>query len=214
MLKVYGASISPFVRKVLLTLEFKGLSFEHEPTSPFAPSPEFLAKSPLGRIPVLDHDDLTVPDSSIICRYLEEAFPAVPFYPTSVKDRARASWIEEYADTKLIEIMAAYFFERVVKPTFLKQPPDEARIANATKEAPKVMAYLESITPANGFLFGALTIADASIASMLLNGTYAGFSIDAAQTPKLAAFFERVKATPVFAARLAKERVDMAALTG
>ena len=76
------------------------------------------------------------------------------------------------------------------------------------------MAYLESITPANGFLFGTLTIADASIASMLLNGTYAGFSIDATQTPKLAALFERVKATPVFAARLAKERVDMAALTG
>ena len=214
MLKVYGASLSPFARKVLLTLEFKGLSYEHIPTSPFAPTPEFLAKSPLRKIPVLDHDDLSIPDSSIICRYLEEAFPAKPFYPASAKDRARASWIEEYADTKLIEIMAAFFFERFVKPNLLKQPPDEARVANAAAQAPAVMAYLESIAPASGFLFGDLTIADASIASMIINGQYAGYSLDKAATPKLAALLDRVLATPVFVARLAKERVDMAALAG
>ena len=209
MLKVYGASISPFVRKVLLTLEYKGLSYEQVPTSPFAPTADFLAKSPLKKIPVLDHDDFSIPDSSIICRYLEEAFPAQPFYPASVQDRARAAWIEEYADTKLLEIMAGYFFERIVKPNFLKQQPDEARIANAAAQAPAVMAYLESIVPATGFLFGTLTIADASITSMLLNGQYGGYTIDAAQAPKLAAFFARVVATPVFVARLAKERMEM-----
>ena len=215
MIKVYGASVSPFVRKVLIALESKGIAFEHVPISPFAPSPEFLAMSPLRKIPVLEHDGFTVPDSSIICRYIEETFPEKPFYPATAKERATASFVEEYADTKLTEVCAAFFFERIVKPMFLKQTPDEARVAAAVEMQPAVLGYLEGIAPASGFMFGGnLTIADTAVTSLLVNGQAGGMTIDAAKFPKLTGWYARVTATPVFVARLAKERAEMGAIRG
>jgi glutathione S-transferase len=71
MIKIYGVPLSPFVRKALLALEYKGLDYENEPTFPGDESPAFRAISPLGKIPVLEHDGFTVPDTSVICRYLD-----------------------------------------------------------------------------------------------------------------------------------------------
>ena len=60
MIKIYGVPLSPFVRKALLALEYCELEYENEPTFPGDQSPEFRAISPLGKIPVLDHDGFTI----------------------------------------------------------------------------------------------------------------------------------------------------------
>jgi glutathione S-transferase len=48
---VYGANLSPFVRKVRIALAEKGLEYKLDPVNPFVPPPEFLSISPLKRIP-------------------------------------------------------------------------------------------------------------------------------------------------------------------
>src|SRR6185312_9291976 len=77
---VYGGSISPFVRKVRDLLAEKGVEYTLEAVNPFSPPPDFLAISPLKRIPVLRDTDRpepnTLPDSSIICDYLEHNIPS------------------------------------------------------------------------------------------------------------------------------------------
>ena len=82
---VYGANVSPFVRKVRVVLAEKGQDYKLEPVNPFAPPPEFLKISPLKRIPVLLDTDLpepnTLPDSSAISDYLEHKFPKPALYP-------------------------------------------------------------------------------------------------------------------------------------
>ena len=60
-IKVHGHPLSPFVRKVLLTLEAKVSSTRTSWSSRAIPSPQFRAVSPLGKIPVLQHDDFRWP---------------------------------------------------------------------------------------------------------------------------------------------------------
>ena len=126
MPKVYGASASPFVRKVRAVLAEKGIAYELDPVIPFNVSPEFKRISPLGKIPVYEDGGRTLPDSSVICAYLERAHPTPALYPKDPYDYGRALWFEEYADTALAgEIGAKIFFPLVVGPLFLGREPAE-----------------------------------------------------------------------------------------
>ncbi|MNJ64433.1 Stringent starvation protein A [compost metagenome] len=75
-LTVYGAPLSPFVRKVRLCLLEKALDYQLEMVMPFNPPDWYLQLNPLGRIPALRDGDLTLADSSVICQYLEDAYAA------------------------------------------------------------------------------------------------------------------------------------------
>lgn len=213
-MKVYGAILSPFVRKVLAVCTLKGLTFEHEAVMPGSKDPAYLAISPLGKIPALEDGELKVSDSSVICEYLEEKYPQHPMLPVRPELRARARWYEEYADSKMAGSLAVFFFERVVKQMMKKGPADEARLAAiAETEHPEVFAYLESELPAQGFLFGdSLSIADIAMMSPFINAGYAGFELDAAQYPITAAWLQRVKSQPVIAELLATEKAMMSAM--
>ena len=83
---VYGANLSPFVRKVRVALAEKGLAYSLEPVTPFSPPPDFAEISPLKRIPAFRDTDLPEPnnhlaDSSVVCDYLEHKYPTPPLYP-------------------------------------------------------------------------------------------------------------------------------------
>ena len=80
-MKVYGIVLSPFVRKVLAVCSLKGLEYEHEPVMPGSATPEYLLISPLGKVPAFEDGDLGVSDSSVICEYLEEKYPAGDAFP-------------------------------------------------------------------------------------------------------------------------------------
>ena len=214
MLKLYGSSLSPYVRKVVLVLEHKRVPYEQDPLSPVVnPSEEFLRISPLRKIPVLRDGDFVLPDSSVICRYLEDAYPEPALYPRDVRARAFACWLEEFSDTKLALSLAAIAGERLFKPRFMKQPPDEANVARiVNEELPGPLAYLESVTPAAGFLCGELSIADLALAAAFTNARYAGYAPDESAHPKLRSLLERVWATPLYAAQFARERAAYPAL--
>jgi len=115
-MKLYGVKGSPFVRKALVVLEEKGLSYELETMVSVSPkSPELLALHPLGKIPILRDGELVVPDSSVICAYLEKKYPAPALYPADPAEYAKALFLEEYADTRMFEVLGPVLFERVVK---------------------------------------------------------------------------------------------------
>ena len=112
-MKLYGVALSPFVRKAMLALEHKGISYDNEPTFPGDTSPAFRAISPLGKVPVLEHDGFAIPDTSVICRYLERIHPDQALYPSDPQAEAQVLWLEEYADSRLVEACAGLFRERV-----------------------------------------------------------------------------------------------------
>src|SRR3954467_5983447 len=99
-LTIIGSFVSPYVRKVLACINLKNLAYEVDPITPFYGNDEFRRLSPLCRIPVLIDGDFSVSDSSVICAYLDDAYSGPALFPATAKDRARARWFEEYADTR------------------------------------------------------------------------------------------------------------------
>jgi glutathione S-transferase len=192
-LTIIGSYVSPYVRKVLACMNLKGLSYQVDPITPFFGNDEFRRLSPLCRIPVLIDGDFSVSDSSVICGYLDETYPGHALLPTDPKDRARARWLEEYADTHLGDLLIwSLFYQRVVKPLVWGEPTDEARVQKALdQDIPAALDYLEGELPAEGFLFGEIGVADIAIASFFRNAHYAAYNIDASRWPRAATFVER-----------------------
>jgi glutathione S-transferase len=212
-MKIIGSFVSPYVRKVLACMNLKGLRYEVDPITPFFGNDEFRRLSPLCRIPVLIDGDVSISDSSVICAYLDEAYPERPLLPDGPKDRARARWFEEYADTRLGDLFIwNLFYQTVVRPLVWQEPGDEERVRKALDEdIPAAMDYLEGELPAEGFLFGDIGLADIAVASFFRNGAYAGFEPDAARWPRTAAFVARALADPSIASLLPYEDVQRSA---
>jgi len=211
--KIIGSFVSPYVRKVLACLELKGLDYRVDPITPFYGNDEFERLSPLRRIPVLIDEDLVLCDSSVICAYLEDAYPTPTLLPPQPKDRARARWLEEFADTRLGDVFIwGLFYQRVVRPIVWGEPGDEERIAKSlVEDAPAALDYLETQLPATGFLFGEFGLADISVASFFRNAAYAGFTVDEERWPKVARFVAEALGQPVFAKLLAFEDIQRSA---
>ena len=212
-LTIIGSYVSPYVRKVLAAMNLKGLDYEVDPITPFFGNDEFERLSPLRRIPVLIDGDLAVSDSSVICEYLDEAFPGHPLLPSSPKERARARWFEEFADTRLGDVFIwALFYQKVVRPMVWGEPSDAERVRKAEQEdIPAALDFLEPQLPAGGFLFGDIGTADIAIASFFRNGAYAGFETDADRWPRTAAFVGRTLGHACMAALLPLEDVQRSA---
>ncbi len=198
---IHGNPLSPYVRKVIVLMTEKGLPFEVNPVFPLAPSAEFLALSPLGKIPAYQDGEYTLADSSCICAYLERSHPTPALYPQDAKDYGRALFFEEYGDTRLaVDALSPAFFQRIVRGKFLKQEPDEAAVGKALNEVvPKAFAWLEQQIGEREFLVGSrFSIADIAVASPFVNFSFAGERVDAATYPVLAGYVARMHARPSF----------------
>lgn len=205
---VYGASASPFVRKVLAYGAEKGIALELKNTGLGAKDPEFIEASPFGKMPGFRDGDFAISDSSAIITYLEALHPDPNLIPTEPKARARTIWYDEFADTIMVGAMGKIFFNRVVAPKVLKIPGDETMAhAAETKEVPPILDYIERILPASGwFVEDRLTLADISIASPFVNMMHVGLLPKAEKHPKLVAFIEKMHARPSFAVWIEGER--------
>ena len=212
-MKIVGSYVSPYVRKVLACLNLKGLSYEIDPITPFFGNDEYARLSPLRRIPVLVDGDFSICDSSVVCAYLDEAYPERPLLPSDPKDRARARWLEEYADTRLGDVFIwGLFYQKVVRPAVWGEATDEERVTQVlAEEIPATLDYLETQLPASGLLFGEIGLADIAIASFFRNGAYAGFEVDAGRWPRTAGFVERALGHPCIASLLPFEDVQRSA---
>jgi len=214
-MKLYGAALSPFVRKVRIAFAEKNVPLDFDGTVPMAP--EVLALHPQRKMPILRDGELVVLDSSVICAYLEKVHPKPALYPEDPAELARALYLEEYADAHMPEGMGLIIFERFVKPQILKQPTDEERVAEletAAKERwfgkptsaggramPCVLDHLESVVPADrDSVLARFSIADVALGAHLGWMTAAGFEIDATRWPRTARYRAALEARPSFKA--------------
>lgn len=200
MPKLHGVNLSPFVRKVRVALAEKGIAYESIPVVPFGQSAEFMKLSPLGKIPVYQDGDFSVPDSSVIIDYLERTHPKPALYPTDARLRARALYLEEYADTRLVETLSPVFFQRYVQVNVFKKQPDEAVIKEALEvKLPPVMDYLEATIGDDDYAVGGqFSIADIALTSPFVNFAIAGEKVDAKRWPRVAAYVQKIHGRPSY----------------
>lgn len=193
---VYGAPLSPFVRKLRLCLIEKGLDYELEVIMPFGQPDWYRELNPLGRIPAFSDGDVKLADSSVICQYLEERYPELPsLYGENAEQRARVRWLEKYADYELAPLCTFSVFRNRVLKASMGQPCDEQKVQETLQQAlPSHFDYLQnSLGDAPYFLGEQLSMADLALACQLINMEHGGETLDASRWPKLAAHYQRIK---------------------
>lgn len=98
--KIYSAKVCPYAQRVRLVLLTKGVEFDAIEID-LQNKPDWFAEvSPYGKVPVLQHGENRIWESSIINEYLEEVFSEPPLMPQNPGLRAIARiWID-FANTK------------------------------------------------------------------------------------------------------------------
>ncbi|MBL8648532.1 MAG: glutathione S-transferase family protein [Sphingosinicella sp.] len=212
-MKVYGSTLSPFVRKVVVVLAEKGLDYDLIPSGLPARDPDFLSISPFGKMPAFRDGDFAISDSSAIIHYLDAKYPEPRLIPQAPEDLGRAVWYDEFGDTIVALTGGKVFFNRVVAPRFLKQAGNEDVVQQGIAELPRLFDYLEGVVPeAGGFLVGgALSLADIAVASPFVNLSHCALDVDCATHPRLGAWLPTILSRPSFAAPIAEEKAFLAA---
>ena len=197
---LYGAPLSPFVRKADALLREKGAEFELESVN-IMPMPDWFKEiSPARRIPVLRDTSIgtegplgTIPDSSAICAYIEKKFPTPALYPSDPYAHGRAVWLEEYCDSELAGPIGMGIFRPIHFARFQGQEPDlETAQKTYAEKLPVPLDYLEGEIGSREFLVGeALSIADISLACQLAQLEFVAGPLDANRWPGVAGLVER-----------------------
>jgi glutathione S-transferase len=211
---VYGVPGSPFVRSVQMGLEEKGAAYRLHALAPHeSKGEEHLARHPFGRVPAFAHGDFRLYETQAILRYVDAVFPEPPLMPADPRLAARMNQIIGINDWYFFpKVAAVTVFQRIIGPTLLGLPTDEAAIAAAQPMARTCIAELDRLLGAQRFMAGD----QVSIADLMLAPQVDFFSV----TPEgkallegsgLKAWLARMNARPSMQATLRPEPLRGAA---
>jgi glutathione S-transferase len=148
----------------------KGIPFEIVEPPGFGnsklPKGDYLKLNPLGRVPTLVLDDgRALPESEVICEYLEETFPSPPLLPADPWQRAQVRLLTRISDIYLVMAMVPLFDLLAIR----RAEWDRAVIDAALDKIAEALAALEFYIGSNGYAVGpSLTVADGALAPMLI----------------------------------------------
>ncbi len=217
-IKIYGSSMSPYVRKVRLALAFKNLDYEQVDVIPIGDDlpPEFKANSPLGKIPLAHIDGNWIPDSAVILAYLERSRPQPPLLSSDPKLAARALWYEVYAGSHMTSVIGGHLFAEVIlAPAFFNRESNHEEIELAkNEEIPAIFDYFESQLDSDYLVGDSMGLADICVGSPFIAMHHCDFRCDANKWPKTAAYIERITTHPVFKPIIVEEQAFFASMRG
>ena len=147
MLKLSGFHVSNYHNKVRLALLEKGIAFEEDANCRPSQKDEWLARSPMGKVPVIEVDGTALAESQAICEYLEDAYPQVPLYPKDPLARAKVreliAVIELHMELVTRRLYGAlYFGGQVSEETKKEVERDLAKGVRAFSKVAKFDPYI------------------------------------------------------------------------
>jgi glutathione S-transferase len=235
MLVLYHYVNSVCAQKVRLALFEKGLKYEERLVDLFRAEqfdPEYLKLNPKAVVPTLVHDGRPVVESTLICEYIDAAFPGPPLRPTDPWERARMRLWGKAVDEGLFAGVVAFSFSAMFRERLAKMAPEERekRFKNVGDperrdrqistlehgvESPYVLyaiaAYEKAFkeleqTLADGrdWIAGrAFTLAEIDLMPFVARLEYLGLlDIWTAERPRVRAWWARCKARPCYAAEI------------
>jgi glutathione S-transferase len=208
--RLYQTYLSPFPTRVRLLLYAKGIDVEIVEPAGFhgdrTPKGDYLRTNPIGRVPALELDDGRVlPESEVICEYLEDRYPEPSLRPTDPWLRARMRLLSRISDIYVVMAMLPLF-------NMVALPParwDQERIKTQLAEIAAALDYLEEYIGEEGYAVGtSLTQADGALIPILLLVAewlpiFRGPDL-LAERPRLRAYWTAIARDPI-AARLIDE---------
>jgi glutathione S-transferase len=164
---LYGFNGSTYVRTVKMLLAEKGATGVYQvPLNVLAGEPktaEHRKRHPFGKVPVLEHEGMTILETSAIARYLNDVLPGKSLIPATPKDRARMDMviglIDSYGYGALLGGVAAYH----LFPDFVGGKNEAAR-ASGLEAGTKVLELAMGTKGSSPFIAGELSLADLYLA--------------------------------------------------
>ncbi len=196
--------LSPFSRKVRAVLAEKRLGFELKLEKVWEARPEFLALNPAGTVPVLiDDNGLVIPDSAVICEYLDEAYPDTALLGRSHAERVEVRRLIAWFDGKFAtEVTRNLLYEKHMKRAMGRGQPDGGALRQGYTNLRAHLDYLGQLAYSRQWLAGAnLSVADFAAAGHLSALDFIG-DIDWSLAPAARDWYARVKSRPAFRAIL------------
>jgi glutathione S-transferase len=135
MLTLYDFGNSVCCQKVRITMRAKGLAWESVKVDLFKAEqydPKYLKLNPKGIVPTLVHDGKPIIESTLICEYLDDAFPQPPLIPADPWLRARMRLWSKMVDEGLFEGVTEISFSAMFRERMRNMPEDirERRFRN------------------------------------------------------------------------------------
>ena len=197
---IHGSPVSPFTRKVTLSALEKNIDFQSRDLNPYTEAEKVANLNPVKQIPIIQHDEFTLADSSAICGYFEAAFPEMlALLPDDAKAKGSALWIEEYADTKLFEVISDGIFRPIFINQLLGKDTDLDKVKDAVQNRlPEPLSYLEAqLSDRDWFAGNQLSIADIAVYSQMVNLDHAQRLPSQEKYPELMGHYYRMQDRPV-----------------
>ncbi|MBW4575058.1 MAG: glutathione S-transferase family protein [Aphanothece sp. CMT-3BRIN-NPC111] len=180
-------SLRPWLVLKQLGVEFNEIRIHlYAPTS----KQEILKYSSNGKVPILQHDNLTVWESLSICEYLAECFPEAKLWPEDRQARAIARSISS-------EMHAGFTnLRQHMSMNIRASLPGKGREPGVTEDIQRIISIWQDCRQQFGnsgdFLFGHFTIADAMFAPVVLRFITYGVELD----PALQAYTKTILSLP------------------
>lgn len=198
-MKLYDSTIAPNPRRVRIFLAEKGIQVPLEPVDigkAVNRQPDFLAKNPMGGLPVLELDDGScIAESLVICEYFEDLHPEPALLGRTPAERANARMWERRMELEVMFPMLTAF--RHSSPFFkgrITQVPEMVEPSRGA--ASKRLAWVDELLGTRPFVAGnQLTIADITLFVAIDFGGIVGEKYDPSLA-NLSRFHETMKARP------------------
>lgn len=203
-LHIYAADISPFAHRAVIQLDAKGLAYTEELPPGGLASEAYAKINPIRKMPTLTiGGTVNLPESEVICEYIEDLHPEPSLRPADPLLRARMRLITRIIDLYVMNPMMPLF------KNLSRQTRDEAVVATALQAIDNGLTWLEPhVDPATYAVDGRLTLADCAAAPVLLYVTryppIFGMKDPLATRPNLSAYLAAVRADPHVARALGR----------
>ncbi len=197
--------LSPYARKVRLALAEKRLAFELRVEKPWERRPDYLALNPSGSIPTLvEETGLAIPDSSVICEYLDEAYPDIPLLGHTLAERVEVRRLVAWLDGRFAqEVTRNLYGEKVLKRLSGSGQPDANALRVGFINLKTHLAYIGWLAESRKWLGGnMMSLADLAAAGHLSTLDFCG-DVDWSAVPAARDWYARMKSRPSFRAILA-----------
>jgi len=205
---LYHLPLSPYCRKVRLVLAEKRLPFELKAERVWDRRPEYLALNPAGTVPTLEEENgLAIADSSVICEYLDEAYPDDSLIGATLGERVEVRRLTAWIDGKFdMEVTRNLNGEKYYKRISGIGHPNATALRAGYANLREHLQYIGWLAETRKWLAGSmLSLADLAAAAHLSVLDYHG-DVDWSVSPAAHDWYARIKSRPGFRPLLA-ERV-------
>ena len=206
MIRLYHFPLSPFCRKVRLTLAEKRMEVELVEERYWEPSPDFLRRNPAGKVPILKLENRTLSESQAICEYLDEIAPNPPLMPRDPDFRYEVRRLCAWFDDKFHQdVTSKLLYERVNKKVMKLGYPDSKNVKFGAAQIKFHLDYMAWLLEQRRWLAGdQMTLADFTAAAHLSCLDYIS-DVDWNRSATVKDWYAKIKSRPSFRTLLADQ---------